>query len=108
MSIKPEWFFSYNGYRPSFYGAKRIDYLKRIEKNQTVFNHVKFLSYFLLRPPDLYSEVPVYPFLTFMPLASLRGLPTLDDNAWRSGETEETRARLVDPDGTLPLMLGDV
>lgn len=46
VSINPEWFFSYDGYRPWFWGAERINYLKRREKNQTVFNHVKFLAYF--------------------------------------------------------------
>ena len=108
VSIKPEWFFSSDGYRRWFWGAEKIDYLKRVEKNQTVFNHVKFLSYFLRRQPDLFSEVPVYPFLTFRPMESLRGLPEVDDNAWRSDETEVTRAKLGDPDGGLPLELGDV
>ena len=108
MSVKPDWFFSFDGYRPWRWGAEKIDYLKRIEKNQTVFNHVKFLSHFLRRPPDLYSEVPVYPFLTFLPLTSLHGLPELDDNAWRSDKAVVSRTKLGDPDGALPLKLGDV
>ena len=108
VSVKPDWFFSYDGYRQWRWGAEKIGYLKRLEKNQTVFNHVKFLSYFLRRQPDLYSEVPVYPFLTFRPLVSLRGLPELDDKAWRADETQVTRAKLGDPDNLLPLDLGDV
>lgn len=108
MSIKPEWHFSVDGYRQWFWGADRIDYLKRIEKNQTVFNHVKFIAHFLRRPPDLFSSNPVNPFLTFGPLASLRGLPQLNDRAWQSDEAERTRARLEDPDGPLLLPLEGV
>ena len=108
LSIKPEWFFSSDGYRPWFWGSERIEYLKRIEKNQAVFNHVKFLSAFLRRPPDLFGEVPLYRFLTFKALASLPGLLGLDDDAWRSDEPEATRGKLGHLDGALPLELGDV
>ena len=107
LSIKPEWFFSSNGYHPWFWGSEKIEYLKRVEKNQAVFNHVKFLSHFLQRPPDLFGEVPVYRFLTFKPLASVLGLPSIDDDAWRSDEAEATRAELGDLDNALPLDLED-
>ena len=105
LSVKPDWFFSFDGYRPWHWGADQIEFLKRLEKNQTAFNHVKFISYFLQRQPDLFGQVPAYPFLRFKPLASLSGLPQLNDNAWRSAEGELTRKKLEDPDGVLPLDL---
>ena len=106
-SLKPEWFFSFDGYRRWVWGAEKIDYLKRKEKNQTVFNHVKFLAHFLQREahPDLFREA--YPFLTFGRLASLRGLPEFNDDAWRSDEAGATRSKLVDPEGVIPLELED-
>ena len=106
-SLKPEWFFSFDGYRRWFWGTEKIDYLKRKEKNQTVFNHVKFLAHFLQREahPDLFREA--YPFLTFGRLASLRGLPEFNDDAWRSDEAGATRSKLVDPEGIIPLELED-
>ncbi len=107
VSIRPEWFFSYNGYHRWFHGAERVDYLKRREKNQTVFNHVKFLAHFLGggTHPDLFRTLPTYPFLTFGPLASVAGLPQLDDNLWRSAEVGPIHATLVDPKGVIPLEL---
>lgn len=107
LSIKPDWFFSVDGYRPWHWGTERIERLKRLEKNQTTFNHVKFISHFLRRQPDLFGQVPSYRFLTFEPPASLQGLPELNDRAWRSDESDGTQAKLEDPDGALPLDLGD-
>lgn len=107
-SLKPEWFFSFDGYRRWAWGAEKIDFLKRMEKNQTVFNHVKFLAHFLRRQahPNLFREA--YPFLTFGRLASLRGLPEFNDDAWRSDEAGATQSKLVDPEGVIPLELEDV
>ena len=109
-SVKPEWFFSFDGYRRWPWGAKKIDFLKRKEKNQAVFNHVKFLAFFLRwqQPLDLFRELPVYPFLTFGQLESLPGLPQLNDDVWRSHEAEATRSKLLDPEGVIPLELEDV
>ena len=107
-SLKPEWFFSFDGYRRWAWGAERINFLKRKEKNQTVFNHVKFLAHFLRRQayPNLFREA--YPFLTFGRLESLRGLPEFNDDAWRSDEAGATGSELVDPEGLIPLELEDV
>lgn len=110
VSIKPEWFFSFDGYLQLAWGPEKVDTLKRIEKNQTVFNHVKFLAHFLgwRAEADLFQSVQVYPFLTFGPLTSILGLPQLDDNVWRSGEEKSIQKKLADPDGVIPLELGDV
>ena len=106
-SIKPEWFFSFDGYHQWTWGPEKVDTLKRIEKNQTVFNHVKFITHFLRSQPhpDLFQSVSVYPFMTFGPLTSLHGLPQINDSAWRLGENESTREKLEDPEGIFPLEL---
>ena len=106
-SIKPEWFFSFDGYRQSAWSPNKVDTLKRIEKNQTVFNHVKFVTHFLRwKPhPDLFKSVSVYPFISFGPMISLDGLPHLNDDAWRSSEEEWARKKLEDPEGIIPLEL---
>ncbi len=104
-SVKPEWFFSYDGYSQFRWGPERVNFLKRMEKNQTVFNHVKFLAHFLQwrAHPDLFQSVSIYPFLTFGALISLQGLPHLDDDAWRAGERASIRKKLLDPGGVVPL-----
>ena len=35
------------GYKKSFYAKDKIDWLKKKENNRNVFNHVKFITYFL-------------------------------------------------------------
>jgi len=67
LLIKPEWFFSYDGYKRSLYGSERIDWLKRQESNSQVFNHLRFIVYFLTydKPPELFVERRTYPFLSF-------------------------------------------
>ena len=91
LLIKPEWFFSYDGYKRSFYGSERIDWLKRRENNSQVFNHLRFITYFLKydKPPDLFVERHTYPFLSFGELLSLDSALVLDDNDWNPPRTEE-------------------
>lgn len=56
LLIKPEWFFSSDGYRQSLYGSESIDWLKKQENNGHVLNHLRFIVYFLTheKPPDLF------------------------------------------------------
>ncbi len=105
LSIKPEWFFSADGYRKWYFGADRVDYLKRAEKNQHVFNHVKFLVYFLTHdpPPDLFRDFTPYPHLTFNHLVKVDGGPAIDDDVWRAREDPSEQRKLLDPLGDLPL-----
>ena len=107
MSVKPEWFFSFDGYNRWFRSADSTTFLKRKEKNQHVFNHVKFIAHFLRprRNLDLFTDAPVYRFLTFGQPAALPGLPRVHDDDWRSIETKSTGSALLDPEGVIPLKL---
>ena len=89
LQIKPDWFFSYNGYRRSFYGSTDIDWLKRHENNSLVFNHLRFIAYFLTKSPDLFVEGRIYPFLWFGNLLNLDSALELDDNDWNPPDAKE-------------------
>ena len=91
LLIKPEWFFSYDGYYRSFYGSKDIDWLKRHENNSQVFNHLRFIAHFLTydKPLDLFVERHTYPFLSFGKLLSLDFALALDDNDWNPPDAKE-------------------
>ncbi len=64
MMIVPQWFISYDGYRQSFYGSDKISYIKRMEKNHHVFNHLRFIVYTLShdKPSTLFKRRYPYPF----------------------------------------------
>ena len=99
LLIKPEWFFSYDGYYRSFYGSKNIDWLKRHENNSQVFNHLRFIAHFLTydKPLDLFVKRHTYPFLSFGKLLSLDFALALDDNDWNPPDTkEEDRSEQID------------
>ena len=91
LLIKPEWFFSYDGYYRSFYGSKNIDWLKRHENNSQVFNHLRFIAHFLKydKPLDFFVERHNYPFLSFGKLLGLDSALVLDDDDWNPPDTKE-------------------
>jgi len=96
LLIKPEWFFSYDGYKRSFYASDRIDWLKKQEDNSQVLNHLRFIVYFLThdKPPELFVERRPYPFLSFGELVSFDSAPSLDDLEWNPAhpkDDEESR-----------------
>lgn len=84
LLIKPDWFFSYNGYSRNDYKSDDIDFLKKKERNYHVHNHLRFITFFL-KPKmqmDLFEEKRVYPFLSFGELAKFDNAPRLDDTDW--------------------------
>ena len=108
LVVKPEWFFSWDGYRRSGYAADKIDWLKRREWNMQVFNHFKFIvRYINYEPPaTLFDGArPVYPFLKLKELMSLSGSPAIDDKEWLAGEEQSRRARAQADEGMLPFPL---
>jgi len=84
LLIKPDWFFSYDGYKPSFYLAEKVDWLKKQEKNIHVYNHLRFITHFLTHeePSTLFNQVTPYPFLSFGNLVSFSSSPGLIDIEW--------------------------
>lgn len=107
VQIKPEWFFSSDGYRKSFFAGDRIKYLKRMERNAHVFNHVRFIAYFLKhqKPPTLFQQTIPYRFLHFGTLLNFDSAPYLNDEDWLPGEDKQERNRLEDTEDTQPLLL---
>ena len=91
LLIKPEWFFSYDDYKRSFYGSENIDWLKRQEKNAQVFNHLRFIVHFLTydKPPDFFVKRRTYPFLSFGKLLSFDSALVLDDTNWNPSKEKE-------------------
>ena len=67
LLIKPDWFFSFDGYKRSYFGSERIDWLKKQEKNSQIFNQLRFIVYFLKneKPSGFFYERYLYPFLSF-------------------------------------------
>lgn len=88
LQIKPEWFFSYDGYRRSFYAEEWLAGLKRLENNQSVFNHFRFIEHFLKTRTktivdDEGTSIEVqYPHLTFGEHVSFDNAPLLQDVYW--------------------------
>lgn len=95
LVIKPEWFFSYDGYKKSRYGDKNVTWIKKREWNVNVFAHLRFLLDFLTVVPtdDLIDgkSPALYPFLTFASSVSFSDLPALPDATWLARETAERR-----------------
>ncbi len=89
--IKPEWFFSRDGYRKDFFSSDSIDWLKKKERNSHVANHLSFIAHFLKydNPPDLLKGDTFYPFLKFGSLASFDTAPALDDQSWNPSDDKE-------------------
>ena len=105
--IKPEWFISRDGYRKSYYMAGSVDYFKRNEKNEHVFNHLKAIVHIIKhdKPPNLFRHVRTYPFLSFGDLLNFDMELSIDNNEWLTGESKKDRGRMKDSQDTLSLEL---
>ncbi|MEQ8383917.1 MAG: hypothetical protein RH949_16310 [Coleofasciculus sp. A1-SPW-01] len=84
LVIIPDWFFSFDGYRRSFYAKDKLDWLKRHEHDKNIYNHLRFITAFLKneKPSDLFIKRASYPFLKFGELITFDNAPSLDDDAW--------------------------
>ena len=86
MALTPDWFFSFgDDYRRSFYGDKLLSGLKRMEKNRSVYDQVRFLASWLedIDTQDLFSEESANtPTLSFAASLKLPGGRALDERLW--------------------------
>lgn len=91
MLIKPDWFFSFDGYKKSYYGADKIDWLKRNEDNQQLYDQLRFITYFLKneKPSDLFVKRTPYRFLSFGDLITFDCAPPLPDREWNPPKTTD-------------------
>jgi len=97
LLISPDWFFSYDGYRRSFYHEERVSGLKRMENTMAVYNHFRFISYFLKnrKSPDLFdngnNNHREYPFLSFGRYVDFDDAPLLNDESWNPPKLKEDK-----------------
>ncbi len=84
VSITPDWFFSFDGYRKSYFAKDNLDWLKRHENDKSVCNHLRFIAAFLKqeRPSDLFTQRQQYSFLSFGNLITFDNAPPLNDKDW--------------------------
>jgi hypothetical protein len=86
LSVRPDWFFSYDSYHESFYAADKLSWLKRQENNDQVLHQLLFLHYFLTHEPqpELFENrvVNKYPFLSFGELTTFDNALHLPDGEW--------------------------
>ena len=110
LVVRPDWFFSYDGYKESSFAADSVSWLKRREGNGQIFDQLRFIVYFLChdKSSTLFEEVRPYRFLKFGKLASLDGAPALDDSKWLPGESKLKQQQLNDDNPEIPdLLAGD-
>jgi len=107
LSITPDWFITYlakdDKLRKSKFGYEKVAKLKRLEKNQSVFNHLKFLVYKLKYgdPETLFRRG--YPFLSFGKLVSFESYPKVTDLDWLKKEKKAAQNSMRDTQLSLPL-----
>lgn len=105
VAISPEWFITYDGKKESFYGYKQISYLKKKERNNQVFSHLKFITHQLNKrlKDDLFNTQFDYKFLTFKSLESVVAYPALNDDSWYQNESNATKNLMSANENTLSL-----
>lgn len=93
LSITPDWFFSYgDNYSKSWVSEKSLSGLKRLEKNRSVFDQFRFLSYWLsmLDSEDIFSlNEKSGPTLSFGSELKFSNAPKLDENQWEPLKDDE-------------------
>ena len=85
IRITPEWFFSFDEYKKSFYSRDNVSWIKRHENNRAVFNHLKFITYFLKleQTQNLFSSSKPKSFLSFGNIVEFDNALALNDSEWK-------------------------
>lgn len=91
LIINPDWFFSWNGYKKSIFGVEKIKWLKKEEDNKQVFNHFRFIVYFLSHeePASFFDDKPGYRFLSLGNMVKFNSAPVLNDQVWNPPKPRE-------------------
>lgn len=95
MAVKPDWFFSRDGYSESFYAAQKVNWLKKRENNEHLYNQFRFICYFVTHDdiPNLFEKDRRYPYLSFGNAVAFQSYPELNDDVWNppksDGEDED-------------------
>jgi hypothetical protein len=93
LCLNPTWLVTINGNRKSKIGYKKVSQLKKLERNKSVYNHLRFISYKLMYS-DLFTKN--YPFIQFQNLLKLKIDKVIDEDAWLKVASEEEKETLQD------------
>jgi Domain of unknown function (DUF4365) len=93
LCIRPTWTVSINGGRKSRVSYKTVKALKKLERNKSVYNHLRFITY-KLTFQDLFHKN--YPFILFNDLAKFQTDKIIDEHEWLKFEDEEESSLLAD------------
>jgi hypothetical protein len=86
LCINPTWTVSINGKQKSLSSEKNVKALKRLERNKSVFNHLRYVTY-QFEHSDLYT--PKYRFLEFHGLETCTTELLIDDQEWLKDEAQD-------------------
>ncbi len=99
LSIRPDWFFSSDKYKESYYAADKLSWLKRQENNDQVHHQLQFLHYFLASQPqpELFGSraAEIYPFLSFGDLIKFDNSLYLPDKEWNPPDSKVDEKQMV-------------
>jgi hypothetical protein len=93
LCLNPTWLVTINGNRKSKIGYKKVSQLKKLERNKSVYNHLRFISYKLMYR-DLFTQS--YPFIQFQNLLTLEIDKVIDEDTWLKVASEEEKEILQD------------
>ena len=91
LQVTPNYHFTRDGERPSFYAPALLSGIKLLENNQAVHGQVVMWASFLTER-NLFDTTP--PFLEFRSLLQWRLDVGLDDNTWLKREESDDRKKL--------------
>jgi hypothetical protein len=98
LQITPDWFFSYDGYKRSFFSEKWLSGLKRLENTQSVFNHFRFIEHYLKTRKAHFVDSAgneqdyIYPFVSFGKHVTFDNAPVLEDISWNPPKPPKPKA----------------
>ena len=106
VSIKPDWMISWdNDFKESRIGFEKIQYIKKEEKNEHVFNHLNFILAYLQPKTDMvmFDEYQGYKFLKIESFLTLNSWPVIRDDTWRNLESSAAKKKLSDSSGVIEI-----
>ncbi|MBN1185691.1 MAG: SMEK domain-containing protein [Bacteroidales bacterium] len=108
LEITPDWYITKDGTTKHYYRDKDVtSWLKRNERNLHVFNNTKFIANYLKYgklQSDLFQEAEIRRpknFIELLKFESFRNSPLLNEDSWKTKESEEIIDLMKDKDGVL-------
>ncbi len=93
ICISPTWAVTINGYKKSRIGYKKVSDKKKLERNNAVYNHIRFIK-FKLKYRDIFTKD--YPFIEFIDFETFKTDKVIDEDLWLNSENSEEQQLLAD------------